>query len=356
MNILFATAQPALPEIAGGMQASVNELALRLSARGHKVTFFCGLMGKGFTGFRARLILKLLRRPAARDKVLGYPVWRAWFPWENMDWVVRRVRPDIIVVFAGKPVRMALAARRTGVPVLMKFQNVEFTDHGGEFESLGAVACVANSQFTADRYRQTYGVAPVVIHPLIDAVKYKTDTTRENVTLINPRALKGVDVAIAAAKLCPDIPFSFVEAWSPTSGERAALAAQLEGVKNVTLHPAATDMRKIYGKCKILLAPSLWEEAYGRVASEAQCSGIPVVASNRGGLPEAVGPGGVLLNPEGSAEEWAAAIQKLWSDPAYYQQLSAAARAYAGRPALNMSSQLDMWEKVISETAAKGGA
>ena len=37
------------------------------------------------------------------------------------------------------------------------------------------------------------------------------------------------------------------------------------------------DMRSVYAKCRILLAPSVWEEAYGRVVTEAQISGIPVV-------------------------------------------------------------------------------
>ena len=36
---------------------------------------------------------------------------------------------------------------------------------------------------------------------------------------------------------------------------------------------------------------------FGRIAVEPQFSGIPVVASDRGGLPEAVGPGGVLIDP-----------------------------------------------------------
>ena len=73
----------------------------------------------------------------ARDTGLGYPVWRSWFPWENVAYVARKESPDLIVVMAIEPVRMALAAKSTKVPILMQLMDVEFKDHGGPFEDLG---------------------------------------------------------------------------------------------------------------------------------------------------------------------------------------------------------------------------
>lgn len=106
-------------------------------------------------------------------------------------------------------------------------------------------------------------------------------------------------------------------------------------------------MRRIYGKCKILLVPSLCEEAYGRVTSEAQISGIPVAASNRGGLPEAVGTGGVLLDPDSTIDIWAGTLRKIWQDEKYYAELSAAALAYAQRPDLSPAYQIEAHEKAM---------
>lgn len=171
------------------------------------------------------------------------------------------------------------------------------------------------------------------------------------VTLINPHPHKGLSVALEMARLCPDIPFLFVQTWDLPPEARAELDRQLATLKNVTLHPAVEDMRQIYRRTRILLAPSQWQEGYGRVATEAQFSGIPVIASTRGGLPEAVGPGGLLLDAAAPAEEWAGALRRLWDDAGYYRQLSEAADAHSRRAANDPTLQTDQWETVLNYVA-----
>ena len=70
---------------------------------------------------------------------------------------------------------MALAARRTGRPFLVQLQDVEFKQHGGPFEELGKVACIANSRFTAEKYNAAYGVEPTVISPFVDEASRRFD-------------------------------------------------------------------------------------------------------------------------------------------------------------------------------------
>lgn len=353
VHILLATGQLFTPQMMGGLQESGNALAQQLKERGHSVSLLASLSDKGFIGLRGRLIMKLFNQRAAKDNVLGYPIWRAWFPWESLEWLVKRIKPDVIIVLARQPVRIAQAANKLGIPVVMMLQDVEFNDHGGSFAELGNVKSVANSQFTADRYEQAFGIKPVVVHPIIYEDKYKTESTRENVTFINPHKLKGLDIALAVAKALPEIPFSFIETWPLTDEERKLLKISLEQLPNVQFFLPVANMQNVYKKCRILIVPSRWEEAYGRVASEAQFSGIPVVASNRGGLPEAVGKGGILLDPDVSIEQWIAAVKQLWNDKNYYLELSNQAYTHAKRPELNIEHQINVWESVINSAIAQ---
>jgi glycosyltransferase involved in cell wall biosynthesis len=45
-----------------------------------------------------------------------------------------------------------------------------------------------------------------------------------------------------------------------------------------------------------------WGESFGLPVVEAMCCGTPVIVSNRGGLPEIVGDGGILVDPRNSVE------------------------------------------------------
>lgn len=60
------------------------------------------------------------------------------------------------------------------------------------------------------------------------------------------------------------------------------------------------DSEDIYPKLDVLIIPSLWHEPFPRTLIEAFSSGIPVIASNRGGIPEMIvhGENGFLFNPE----------------------------------------------------------
>lgn len=67
---------------------------------------------------------------------------------------------------------------------------------------------------------------------------------------------------------------------------------------------------KIVARHKVMVVPSTWEEPFGVVALEGIAAGCAVVAARSGGLPEAVGPCGLLF-PKGDATALASALKEL---------------------------------------------
>lgn len=68
------------------------------------------------------------------------------------------------------------------------------------------------------------------------------------------------------------------------------------------------DREALYAGARVLVLPSL-DEGFGLTALEAMSAGVPVVASNRGSLPEVVGNAGTLVDPA-DIEGLAAAIER----------------------------------------------
>ncbi len=86
----------------------------------------------------------------------------------------------------------------------------------------------------------------------------------------------------------------------------------------------------IYPQFDICVVPSQCDEAFGMTAVEASAYGLPVVASRRGGLQEAVEEGVTgLLFESGNAQELADKIIQLMDSPDSYRQMSAAAQKRA---------------------------
>ncbi|MFH1738905.1 MAG: glycosyltransferase family 1 protein [bacterium] len=75
----------------------------------------------------------------------------------------------------------------------------------------------------------------------------------------------------------------------------------------------AEDLRRYYCGCRFFALPSLME-GFGLPPLEAMGCGVPVIASDRGSLPEVVGDAGLLLDPEDS-QAWEDALARWWNAP-----------------------------------------
>ncbi|MHB9093771.1 MAG: glycosyltransferase family 4 protein [Eubacteriales bacterium] len=89
--------------------------------------------------------------------------------------------------------------------------------------------------------------------------------------------------------------------------------------KNIrfTNYVRSADLPIYFAMADAFVCPSQWDEPFGLVNVEAMASGVPVVASARGGIPEIVtdGVNGFLVQDEGSPEAFVRALLKLLKNP-----------------------------------------
>ena len=97
--------------------------------------------------------------------------------------------------------------------------------------------------------------------------------------------------------LVKDVPNAMlIRVGSPTNTIEKLIHSQgLEG-KIVYLRPTDEALSLLYNASDVFVFPSYYE-GFGLPLLEAMASGCPVIAGNRSAIPEAVGDGGILLDP-----------------------------------------------------------
>lgn len=351
MRVLFATTRHFLPQCVGGSEWSTHGLCAGLSRLGDTVAIHCQLKNDGWLAKKNRLKRKLLKQAFPADLSLGYRAFRGWDPKSGISEVIERFRAEIVVVVgaAPDPAGLAAIATRSGIPVVYQIRDMEFDKHGAALADLQDVHFVSNSSFTAQRFLDQFGKGSDVILPPVDPDACKVARPGAKVLLINPDPKKGGEIAIQMAEARPHIPFVFQESW-PSNAMLTDLKARAQRAGNVEWRHPVLDVREAYREARILLAPSQWAEAWGRVATEAHFSGIPVIGSDCGGLSEAIGPGGLVVAQDAPLGEWLAALDTLWTDAAAWERYSHEALAYADRQAVQLDYQIRKFRGILLDT------
>jgi glycosyltransferase involved in cell wall biosynthesis len=134
---------------------------------------------------------------------------------------------------------------------------------------------------------------------------------------------KGFDTAIVAARAA-GMPL-VIAGTGPDEGRLRELARGAEVRFTGLLAPEA--LAELRARAGVALAPSRWEEPCPYSVLEALASGVPVLASDRGGLPELVGVQETL--PATDPAAWSAALSELWQSPDARAERGASALARA---------------------------
>jgi glycosyltransferase involved in cell wall biosynthesis len=331
MKILFVVNAPYLPDSVNGAVLVAHELAQLLVVRGEHVVVACQLSKRGLASIRLRAQRKLLPGRRGRpDLVNGYPTFRDWSVTEAIDHAVTQSRPDVAVILAGEMKPAWASLRQLRIPVICYHQSVVRL-HDPTFVEMHDVGHIAVSRFVRDRLVDLHGCRAEVVHPFVLPAKYATRRSGSEVLFVNPIKAKGLDIALGLAALRPDLRFRFIRCWPTSDAEERELKARIRGLSNVRLFPLTRDMRPHYQAAALVVVPSIVEEAFGRVVLEAQVNGIPALVSSQGGLPEALGGGGLAVGSDEEIGAWVRALGAILDDADAYRRFSEAARAEGAR-------------------------
>jgi len=256
-------------------------------------------------------------------------------------------RPDIVFGYGGYPpdVERYFRAQAAGCKVVFGLRNHGYkkTDWLHKLDGV-----LTPSKFLSDIYFQDIGLSSTALpSPFEAADVIAPEHEPIFFTAINPSVEKGVFFLARLAEEVglrrPDIPMLFIE----SRGSASALieAGHLGGFdlrrhENLMFSPAVAQPAEIFRGTRVLLAPSVWAEPFGRVAAEALLNGVPPIVSDRGGLAEAAHGGGFVLPLPASltmetrlpvsaeaVAPWFALIEKLADDDAFYAESTARAKA-----------------------------
>ena len=117
-----------------------------------------------------------------------------------------------------------------------------------------------------------------------------------------------------------------------------------------------TALRRLYENAAVLVLPS-WHEGFGLPVVEAMTVGVPVVASNRGALPEVVGDAGLTVDPSDPAQ-LAAAIKRMVTDVPFARACAERGFQQAARFSWRAAGDalVSAYRKTVTATAEKRSA
>lgn len=277
---------------------------------------------------------------------------RAWFASE-----IEAFRPDVILTSTDDPAQLMLEAalryRNARVVYMVRatialpfgpdaaFPSRHKTDVLRQVDSIVGV-----SDYVARYVREHSGMDAVALPismqdrgPFRDLGRFDN----EFAVMVNPCAVKGLPIFVALADQCPGVRFAAVPTWGTTREDLAAIHAH----PNITVLEPSDDIDEILRRARVLLLPSIWAEARARIVVEAMLRGVPVLAANVGGIPEAMMgvphllPVNMITHYEPRMNEqmvpvpvippqhvapWREALERLTTDRAHWEEISALAK------------------------------
>ncbi len=283
-------------------------------------------------------------------------------------------KPEVFMTYGNGLLERVLLreARDRGIATFFYLAHPGYKEEG-VFKDVDQV--LTDTEATRALYRErfnldAYAIGKFIIKPRIP----KAGTQPAYVTFINPAAEKGVTLFFRIAQIAerelPELKFLVVESRTTLEQADERLGTTFSKLSNIVSVGLQQDMGRIFGMTRILLMPSLWHESGGRAAIEALSLGIPVISTNRGGLPETLGDAPIMLdvspdlieNPklipdEAAARPWIEALTKLITDQTFYvdRQGRSLEQWKTHDPELRMAAIIQRMQMVLSRSWTRTG-
>ncbi len=269
---------------------------------------------------------------------------------KEIEKMILKFKPDAILTqLMWSDVALKLANNHS-VPSIMRVCKVPFELNLAEGSEYAPTAIISTSNSVKKYVLEHWNRKSEIIKPLVEIENYiikkeNFDPSKNNlIFMFNPLQRKGGAIFKEIAKRLSYERFGTVLGWSSLKDENISnnfsskyirritesegstfdgsllKYVEFDDCDNVEILPSEDDPRIFYEQIKVLLIPSQWEEAFGRVAIEAMVNGIPVIASNVAGLKDSVGNGGILIEKD-NVDEWINEILR-FDDKKYYKKIS----------------------------------
>jgi spore coat protein SA len=347
---------PVPPTRGGAIERWIRDAAVRLARRGHDVHVVSRDHGDGARTMREGGVnYHFIPIPQRLDEGLAAAVARGLWYYARVRAVLAGIGPDI-VHHHSRPAGLWLCG--SAAPSVISLHSM---DYGWGFGYRGwdrplftrgllaarSVLCVSDfiRRHTVERYPPVTNIATTVYNG-VDPDTFTPAGERDESTTVlyvgRVEERKGVHVLLDAFEriISARIPQARLRIIGPASywkrgdgGYYDTLSARCAANARIELRGPTYDdgeLSAIYRSGTVAVVPSTFPEALGLTSLEAQASGVPVVVSDAGGLPETVSPGrSGFVFKNGSATELGELVVDLLANRDRRDEMAAAAREWA---------------------------
>ena len=349
---------PVPPTKGGAIERWIRDAAVRLAARGHEVHVISRDHGDGRSSESADGVrYHYVRIPPVIDRGLAAVLLRGLWYFEGARGALDAIKPDV-VHHHSRPAGLWLS--KGGAPAAQQVISLHSMDYGwafgyakwdqrlfnSGFKAAARVLGVSNfiRKHTEERYPSVRGKSATIYNG-VDGDMFKPSGEPNDPPILyvgRVETRKGVHVLVDAfeqviTKQRPNTrlrivgPHSYWDAqpspYYQTLKERCASNPRIE-LREPTFNDQ--ELAAIYRDSLCTVIPSTFPEALGLTSLEAQASGVPVVVSNAGGLPETVDAGkSGLIFENGNAAQLGEAVLSIIGNPSRRKDMGEAARAWA---------------------------